>query len=63
MADGVSWRYSSARARRELDFSSTPLDLALAQTLVQMDRRSGRWFKPSTEIARVAVEQARGEQP
>jgi hypothetical protein len=33
MADGASWRFSSARARRELGWQTTALDEAILTTL------------------------------
>lgn len=55
MADGKSWSFSAARARRELHWQPRELCSALARTLVAMDKRRGRRFRPNSERARAAL--------
>ncbi|MBI3184558.1 MAG: NAD-dependent epimerase/dehydratase family protein [Myxococcales bacterium] len=60
MAEGRSWMFSSERARRELGWSPTDFELALARTLVAFDPEGGRRFRPRTEQGRAALETVLG---
>jgi nucleoside-diphosphate-sugar epimerase len=60
LGSGASWSFSSARARSELGWTPMEFGEALADTLIDFDRRHGREFAPATDWGRRALDAARG---